>query len=117
MEFSAIVEELTKSEAAEDRDVNFGRHERTPGEGPPLFHATEQEGERRRNDHMRPGVQSGGTHGASCAAVDRRNGPHAVVRGDDQRPDLPMTTTKSIAASVCPNHNRANGTQQTLGSV
>ncbi len=28
-----------------------------------------------------------------------------------------MITTKSIAASVCPNHNSASGIQQTLGSV
>jgi hypothetical protein len=32
-------------------------------------------------------------------------------------PTVPMITTKSIAASVCPNHKSASGIQQTLGSV
>ena len=41
--------------------------------------------------------------------------PLSVAMITDQ--SVPMTTTKSIAVSVCPNQSSASGTQQTLGSV
>ena len=41
--------------------------------------------------------------------------PLSVAMITDQ--SVPMTTTNSIALSVCPNQSSASGTQQTLGSV
>src|SRR5689334_5572443 len=44
MEFPAIVQELTEPEAAQDCDIDFRRHQRTPGKGPTLLHSAQQEG-------------------------------------------------------------------------
>ncbi len=41
--------------------------------------------------------------------------PWSVAMITDQT--VPMTTTNSMAPSVCPNHSSASGTQHTLGRV
>src|SRR5262245_63630654 len=51
----------------------------------------------------------------SLLCCSARDTPLSVAMMTDQ--SVPMMTTKSIAASVCPNQRIASGSQQTLGSV
>ena len=40
-ELAAIVEQMTEPEAGQDGDIDLGRHQRAPGEGPSLLHASD----------------------------------------------------------------------------
>ena len=58
MKFPAVVQQLAKTEAAENGDVNFGRHEGAPGEGPTLFHPANDKRKRGRQNHFEPYMQA-----------------------------------------------------------
>ena len=58
-------------------------------------------------------AQRGLKRGDQIGGIERT--PSLVAMSTDQR--VPMTTTKSMAASVWPNQSSASGTQHTLGRV
>src|SRR5687767_1429223 len=62
VQFAAVMEEVAKTEAGQNGDVNLGGHEGAPGEGPALFHAADQKWKRSGQDDLGPLVESGGAH-------------------------------------------------------
>src|SRR5882724_3673319 len=87
VKFTAIVQQVTQAKSTQNRDVDLRRHQGPPGKRPALFHAAHDEGQRRRQHDAQPGVQPDGPHRPRRAGVDRRHIAHAVVGGDDHRPE------------------------------
>src|SRR6266576_449722 len=81
------MQKLAKSKTGKDRHKDFRRHQRAPGKGPTLFHATDDEWQRRREDDRQPDMQAFRTHCKRRAAIDRRDISHTSFGGDDDRPE------------------------------
>src|SRR6266516_6891207 len=82
-QFPSVMQKLTKAETGKDRHKDFRRHQRAPGKSPTLFHAADDEWQRRREDDRQPDMQAFRTHRERRASIDRRNISHTSFGGDN----------------------------------